>query len=146
MLDPHDLLFDVHPDLAKVLRAAAQTPQEFQVVCGLRSLASQRLAVATGHSETLHSRHLPVAHYGGVSCAVDVVCLDAGGRPSWTAQGVNGGAYGAAAAQVLAAATGAGIDVQWGGAPVGAWQDGQASHYRDWGHFQLDPATYPPDP
>lgn len=145
MLDPHGLLHDVHPDLRRVLEAAEQAPQPFQVTCGLRSLASERQAVATGHSRTLHSRHLPVARYGGVACAVDVVCLSPSGGLDWAVADAHGGIYGQAAQQVMIAALKAAVKLQWGGQVVGAWVDGEASHFRDWGHFQLDPSAYPGD-
>lgn len=145
MLDPHGLLADVHPDLVKVMEAALQLPQPFQVVCGLRSAASERQAVASGHSRTLHSRHLAQAAYGGLACAVDVVCLTPGGAASWTVSGPDGGTYGQVGQQVLTAALRLGVQVQWGGQATGAWVDGEPSNFRDWGHFQLDPSAYPGD-
>lgn len=147
MLDPHNLLADVHPDLVKVAEAAAQTPQPFQIVYGIRTEAAEEAAVASGHSETLHSRHLaggglgPSTAYGGKACAFDFATL-VDGEISWTVADPLGGAYGVAAGQILAAAAALGIKVQWGGAAVGAWTDGQVSHFRDWGHVQLDPSVY----
>jgi peptidoglycan L-alanyl-D-glutamate endopeptidase CwlK len=141
MLDPHNLLAEVHPDLVKVLKAAAQTPQAFQAVYGIRTLAAEEKAVAEGHSETLHSRHLPDAHDSGLAMAVDIgVFIDGeylGSGPDVPV------AYGKAAGQIISAADFLGVAVQWGGQPVGAWIDGVVSHFRDWGHFQLDPAKYP---
>lgn len=143
MLDPHNLLVKVHPDLAKVMRAAAQTPQLFQIVYGIRTLEAEKEAVRTGHSKTLHSRHLPDPHFGGVAMAVDIACLDKNGKIFWDVAGPTGGAYGIASEQILASAKTLGVHVQWGGQPVGAWIDGVVSHFRDWGHYQLDPANYP---
>ena len=143
MLDPHGLLSQVHPDLVRVLQAAPQTPQAFQVVYGLRTPQAEQEAVSTGHSETLHSRHLADANYGGDSMAVDIACLDDTGAITWDVADASGGRYGQAAAQVLATAASLGVAVQWGGQAVGAWVDGEVSHFRDWGHFQLDPAEYP---
>ena len=141
-VDPHGLLAHVHPDLVKVILAASQTPQPFAVCYGVRTLAAEQQAVATGHSQTLHSRHLPDAHYGGLAMAVDIVCLTHG-ADDWTVADAAGGIYGIAAKQVLAAAAPLGIPVQWGGQVIGAWTDGVVSHFRDWGHYQLDPASYP---
>lgn len=148
MLDPHGLLAHVHSDLALVMRAAAQQPQRFQVIYGLRTPQAQEEAVQTGHSETMHSRHLAGGGfnengYGGDALAVDIVCTDNNGAMDWTVGPVDGGIYGAAAKQILAAANQLGIAVQWGGAAEGAWVDNQPSHFRDWGHYQLDPSKYP---
>lgn len=142
MLDPHNLLAKVHPDLVKVIQKAAQQPQPFQVVYGIRTIEEEREAVATGHSQTLHSRHLPDPTFGGVAMAVDIACLDAKGKLTWTVDNQTGGIYGDAAKQILAAANLLGVHIQWGGQPVGAWIDGVVSHFRDWGHYQLDPTNY----
>lgn len=114
-------LAHVHPDLARVMRTALQTPRPFIVDYGIRTIQAEAAAVASGHSQTMHSRHLPDAHYGGVAMAVDVIA--ATGDPF--------------------AAVACGVKIQWGGEPVGAWIDGVPSHFRDWGHFQLDPSSYP---
>lgn len=142
MLDPHGLLAKVHPDLVKVLNAAAQTPQAFQIVYGIRTLAAEKAAVASGHSQTLHSRHLPDSHFGGLAMAVDIACLT-NGKIDWTVKDAIGGIYGQASKQILDAASLLHVRVQWGGQPVGAWVDGVVSHFRDWGHYQLDPVNYP---
>lgn len=134
-------LAHVHPDLAKVMRATAQTPQPFIVDYGIRTIQAEAQAVATGHSQTMHSRHLPDAHYGNVAMAVDVAAL-VGGKVSF-APGHEAQVFGQIAAQVKYAAAALGVKIQWGGEPVGAWIDGVVSHYRDWGHFQLDPSVYP---
>lgn len=129
--------------------SSPQTPQPFVIICGLRGMAEQIAAVSSGHSETLHSRHLPgggldnAQAYGGKSLAVDIACLNSNGALDWTVADDEGGMYGVAATQILNTASKLGIDVQWGGSEVGAWIDNQPSHYRDWGHFQLDPAKYP---
>lgn len=148
MLDPHGYLAAVHPDLVKVMQGAYDG--SFEIVYGIRTLAAEEEAVATGHSETLHSRHLPDAHFGGKAMAVDIACLDEQGgqitggidwstsdAPGW------GGHYGAAANKVLAVAQRLGVKVQWGGALVGAWTDDVKSNFHDFGHFQLDPSVYP---
>ncbi len=132
-------LAHVHPDLVKVMRAAAQHPQPFVVDYGIRTIQAEAKAVATGHSQTMHSRHLPDAHYGNVAMAVDVIA----GAGDPFAKGHEQAVFGEIAKQVLAAAETLGVKIQWGGQPVGAWVDGVVSHFRDWGHFQLDPADYP---
>jgi peptidoglycan L-alanyl-D-glutamate endopeptidase CwlK len=136
-------LTHVHPDLAKVCRAAAQTPQPWRICYGIRTLAAEQQAVATGHSQTLHSRHLPDPNFGGVAMAVDVVNVLSNGNadPTW-AKGNESDVFGQIADQIQKASDDLGIDLQWGGDPVGAWRDGEVSHFRDWGHFQLNPASY----
>lgn len=140
-VDPHNLLAQVHADLVRVIQAASQTPQPFQICYGIRTLAAEEQALATGHSETLHSRHLPDPNYDSLAMAVDIVCLT-NGVPDWTVSDSTGGIYGLAAKQILAAAAPLGIPVQWGGQTIGAWIDGVTSNFRDWGHYQLDPASY----
>lgn len=129
----------VHPDLVKVLRAAAQTPQPFEVVYGLRTMADEAAAVASGHSQTMHSRHMLNSRHLG--CAVDVAHL-AGGKIDF-APGHEPYIFGAIATQILAAAHQLQVPIQWGGADVGAWIPGVVSHFHDWGHFQLPWAQYP---
>lgn len=132
------LLAHVHPDLAKVIRSAAQSPQPFEVVYGIRTLAAEAAAVASGHSQTMHSRHLPDKHYAtaadpdGLSCAVDVAAL-VGGQVSF-APGHEQAVFGEIAAQVKDAAEALKIPVEWGGDWV---------TFKDWGHFQLPWAQYP---
>jgi len=135
-------LTHVHPDLAKVIRAAAQAPQPFEVIYGIRTLAAETQAVASGHSQTMHSRHLPDPKYGNVAMAVDIGCLT-NGVIDFTVSDALGGIYNIAAKQILAAASNLGVKIQWGGQAIGAWADNVPSHFRDWGHFQLDPSAYP---
>lgn len=124
------LLAHVHPDLVSVIRTAAQAPQPFGVVYGLRTLAAEKLAVASGHSTTMHSRHLPNKY--GLACAVDVAHL-AGGHVDF-APGHEPFVFGAIAIQIKMAAAHAGVPTEWGG----DWKS-----FKDWGHFQLPWATYP---
>ena len=140
-VDPRKLLIGVHPDLVKVILVAAQTPQPFVVVYGVRTLAAEEEAVASGHSQTMHSRHLPQSGERGYACAVDVAALE-GGKVSF-APGRESDVFGQIADQIQAASDALSIDMQWGGDPVGAWVDGKPSGFRDWGHFQLDPKSYP---
>lgn len=132
-------LLRVHPDLVAVLRATSQSPQPFLVDYGLRQFSTEQECLASGHSETLHSRHLSSAD--GLCRAVDVAALTAG-AVDWAA-GRESTVYGQIATQVLSAAKALGVDVDWGGAPIGAWKPGEVSHFRDWGHFQLSWENYP---
>ncbi len=143
-------LAHVHPDLAAVMRAALQHPQPFIVDYGIRTIQAEAQAVATGHSQTMHSRHLPDANFGNVAMAVDVIA----GSGDPFAKGHEEAVFGQIAEQIMAAAqllaaTGGirkrknnGPALQWGGQPIGAWVDDKPSHFRDWGHFQLDPSAY----
>ena len=145
------ILAHVHPDLAHILRATAQTPQPFVVILGKRAITAEQAAVASGHSTTLHSRHLPDHKYAtpadpdGVSCAVDVAALVAGSVSF--APGHERAVFGQIAAQVMAACDALGVPPErrpeWGGADVGAWAPGVVSHFHDWDHFQLPWQTYP---
>lgn len=139
-VDPHDLLAGVHPDLARVVVLAEQTPQPFRVVQGLRTPEAETEACASGDSMTMHSRHL--ASPDGRARAVDLVALATDGTPFW-AEGNEEAIFGQIATQIAAAAALRGIPVSWGGAPVGAWEPGVPSHFRDWGHFQLPWTQYP---
>ena len=129
----------VHPLLAAIMRNAAQIPQPFRVVYGLRTSEAEHEAVVSGHSQTMHSRHL--ANAEGLACAVDVVAL-LDGKVSFAA-GHEPEVFGAIAEQILAAAAGLGVPLEWGGAPIGAWAPGVASNFRDWGHFQLPGSNIP---
>lgn len=141
-VDPHGLLKDVHPDLVKVIAAAAQEPRQFRVIYGIRSEEAEQEAVRSGHSQTLHSRHLPQGHENGKSCAVDVAALDSHGEV-WFAPGLESQVFGQIAKQIQAAADELHVPIEWGGAAVGAWAPGAVSHFRDWGHFQLPWKEYP---
>ena len=131
MLDPHGLLVNVHPDLVKVITAASQSPQPFEVICGLRTLAAEQAAVASGHSQTMRSRHLPDANYGGVAMAVDIVALT--GNPphvAWEPSSL----YAIIAGAVKMAARELNVPITWGG----DWQT-----LRDLGHYELAWSKYP---
>lgn len=139
-MDPRSegLLAVVHPDLGRVIRVAAQSPQPFGVIYGIRTLAAEAQAVASGHSTTMHSRHLPQKRYAtaqhpeGLACAVDVAHL-VGGKIDF-APGHEAYVFGAIAVQIHAAAAGLNIPVEWGG----DWKT-----FKDWGHFQLPWGAYP---
>jgi peptidoglycan L-alanyl-D-glutamate endopeptidase CwlK len=142
-VDPHGFLDQAHPDLAEVVRTAAQAPVAFVVVYGLRTPAAEAEAVASGHSQTLHSRHLAQAGEHGLACAIDFCVVDAGGDLDWTVADAAGGKFGQVAQQLQHAADALGVPIEWGGAAVGAWVPGEISHFHDWGHVQLPWARYP---
>lgn len=121
----------VHLDLVRVVRMALQEPQPFVIVCGVRMESAQKKAVATGHSTTMHSRHLP-GKVDGLSRAVDVAAL-VDGEVSF-APGREAEVFGAIARQIKAAGTALGIPVEWGGDWIS---------FKDWGHFQLPWKEYP---
>lgn len=112
----------VHPDLVRVMRRALElSPVDFDISEGLRTVEREKLMVAEGHSETMHSRHL-TGH------AVDVVAFT-GGQVSWAMP-----LYADIAGAVRQAATELRIPVQWGG----DWHT-----LKDGAHFQLPFAAYP---
>lgn len=130
----------VHPALCGIMRAAAEVVR-FVVIEGLRTPAQEALNCAHGTSHTLHSRHLPNAE--GLACAVDVAPVDEDGHVFIPPNGVEAPFYTVIADAVKAAAAKVDVPIQWGGDPVGAWIPGVASHFRDWGHFQLPWKEYP---
>lgn len=128
MLDPHGLLKHVYTDLVEVIEGASQTPQGFMVVYGLRTKEAEAQAVASGHSTTMHSRHLADVNYSGMAMAVDVAALtDA--HIDWSVK-----LYPAIAKQIKEAAFRLHIPIEWGG----DW-----TTFKDWGHFQLPWHEYP---
>ena len=127
-LDPHGLLAGVHPDLVEVATKAWAASPTFQVVYGLRTVAAEAQAVASGHSTTMHSRHLADANYGGKCCAFDFAALEAGAI-SWDTS-----LYPKIAGAIKDAALALNIPVEWGG----DW-----SSFRDYGHIQLPWNKYP---
>ena len=120
----------VEPDLCRVIRATAQSPQGFVVTYGVRTRAAEAEAVATGHSQTMHSRHLP--DRAGYAAAVDVTPLIDGAISF--ARGREAEVYGAIAKQIKASALCEGVSIEWGG----DWRG-----FKDWGHFQLPWSTHP---
>ena len=124
-------LLKVHPDLIRVARLAYTTSkQAFVITPGLRTLAEEKAHVASGTSQTLHSRHFP--NKQGFVCAIDVVADSVpGGKldPDW-----NPAHYQPIAAAFLLAAHECNVLIEWGG----NWKT-----LKDWGHFQLPWAVYP---
>ena len=125
-------LIGVHPDLVRVIRRALQLPQPFCVVQGLRPRAAEADAVRTGHSTTMHSRHLAQPGQHGMACAVDVAAL-IDGQPDF-AKGREAQIFGLIWSQIRAAGVALAIPLEWGG----DWHS-----FKDWGHVQLPWSTYP---
>ena len=148
-LDPHNLLAEVHPDLVKIMESAPQEPQAFRVTYGLRTLTAEAAAVASGHSHTMHSRHLADENYGGKACAVDITPV-VDGEVTFTPPAGVGQTYSQMAAQIAAGCAVAGVGVTWGGSwsvPKASAADNleAADHTRfeDWGHYELPWNIYP---
>lgn len=129
--DPHGLLAKVEPDLARIVAKAWEAYPHFIVVYGVRTVAAERQAVESGHSTTMHSRHLPDRH--GVSAAVDLAAVDEHGHIDW-ANGHEAKTYTPIATAMKAAAATLKLPVEWGG----DWHS-----FKDWGHFQLPWSAYP---
>ena len=133
MIHKQERLETVHPDLAGVIRLAADsTPFDLVVLEGARTKERQKYFVKTKASKTMRSRHIP--DKSGYSKAVDVApMLDTDGdgdrEPSW-----HWPHYDVLAPHVKAAAHKLGIPVEWGG----DWKT-----FRDGPHWQLPWADYP---
>lgn len=93
----------VHPDLVRVVHATIlETPVDFTVIEGVRTLERQKKLVASGASQTLASRHL-----GGF--AVDLAAY-VGGRIDWSL-----GLYYQIAATVQNVSKALAVPIRWGG-------------------------------
>jgi len=107
----------VHPDLRRVFdRALQETPNDFVVTSGVRSIAEQRELVDNGASSTMNSAHL-------TGYAVDVAYYDARGDIVWAWP-----IYDKNAEMILHIAAEEGVPIQWGG-DWPTWRDGP--------HFEL---------
>jgi len=119
-------LSEVHPDLARVIRAAAErAPGRFIVIEGRRSIQRQIDLIAAHASKAMdpaRSRHVE-------GMAVDVMCLDSHGHGTWEVP-----AYRELSAVVLAVAHELGIPVTWGG----SWRS-----FFDGPHYELPRDKYP---
>lgn len=114
----------VHPDLVRVVRDCAANGVmafEFTVIDGLRTVAEERVNVASGASQTMKSRHLD-GH------AVDLM-VTMNGQPNWTWP-----VYEALAGQMKASGVRCKVPLTWGG----SWLS-----LRDGGHFELPWSEYP---
>lgn len=128
MLHRAERLKDVHPDLVRVVEAAAAAaPFDLVVLEGRRTLERQRKLVAQGASRTMKSRHL-TGH------AVDLApMLDTDGdgdiEPSW-----HWPHYDQLAPLVKDAARAEAVPIEWGG----DWES-----FKDGPHWQLAWKDYP---
>lgn len=112
----------VHPDLRRVIdRALQDSPLDFIVIEGVRSVDRQKQLVASGASQTMNSRHI-TGH------AVDLLPIGHNGPAfDWPLYHKLGPA-------VKAAADAEGVDLEWGG----DW-----TSFKDGPHFQLSRKSYP---
>lgn len=119
----------VHPDLVRVIEAAAEnSPLEFIITQGVRTVEEQRRNVAKGASRTMRSRHIPGR--SGLAHAVDVaVKIDGEVRWDWPL-------YERLAKHIMGTARRLGIPLEWGG----DWK------MRDGPHYQLPWRTHPDTP
>lgn len=113
----------IHPDLRRVLdRALQDSPLDFSVIEGLRTLERQKQLVASGASQTLNSRHL-TGH------AVDLLPIGPNGKGAF-----DWPLYDQLGPAVKAAADAEGVAIIWGG----DWKK-----FRDGPHFELNRSAYP---
>lgn len=113
----------IHPDLRRVLdRALQDSPLDFVVIEGLRTLARQKQLVASGASQTLNSRHL-TGH------AIDLLPIGPDGKSAF-----DWPLYDKLGPAVKAAAEAEGVALDWGG----DWKK-----FKDGPHFELDRNVYP---
>lgn len=113
----------IHPDLRLVLDKALQdSPLDFVVIEGLRTVERQKQLVASGASQRMDSRHI-TGH------AVDLLPIGTNGKPAfdWPLYNQLGPAVKKAAADL-------GIELDWGG----DWKT-----FKDGPHFELDRKAYP---
>lgn len=116
-------LVGIHPDMRRVLdRALQDSPLDFSVIEGLRTLERQKQLVASGASQTLNSRHL-TGH------AVDLLPIGPNGKGAF-----DWPLYDQLGPAIKAAADAEGVAIVWGG----NWK-----RFRDGPHFELDRLKYP---
>jgi peptidoglycan L-alanyl-D-glutamate endopeptidase CwlK len=115
-------LATVHPDLQRVFKEAiTNSPYDFTITEGVRSLERQKELVAAKKSTTMNSRHLK-------GLAVDIaVFVD--GKLSWDMK-----YYKAVADHIKAVAVLNDVPLIWGGDWI---------TFKDGPHFELDRKTYP---
>lgn len=112
----------VHPDLARVVKRAAElTEIPFVVTEGLRTMERQKQLVASGASTTIKSRHI-TGH------AVDLAAM-VGDEIRW-----DWPLYAKLAKAMKAAAAELKVAIEWGG----DWRT-----FKDGPHFQLTWKAYP---
>lgn len=120
----------IHPDLRAVLdRALHESPHDFVVTEGLRTLERQRELVRIGASTTMNSRHI-TGHAVDLYAWVDVnrdgkVVFEEMASPRLLTN---------IATSIKAAALAEGVPIVWGG----DWKK-----FRDLPHWELDRRFYP---
>ena len=114
-------LSTVHPDLQKLFKEViTNSPYDFSITEGVRSLERQKELVAQKKSTTMHSRHL-TGHAVDIAVIVD-------GKISWDIR-----VYKAVADHVKSVAKLMSIPIEWGG----DWKS-----FIDGPHFQLPEKVY----
>lgn len=120
----------VHPQLVKVVRRAAADWKDkdltWIITTGTRSVATQKLMVAKGASQTMNSRHIPGKD--GYAKAVDLAFV-LKGKLKW-----DWPLYAKLAKAMKAAAAKEMVPIEWGG----DWRN-----FKDGPHFQLPKNLYP---
>ena len=139
--DPRKLLQHAHPDLQKLVLAAAAiaavSEVRFVVTESERTLATQKAYFAKGATKTMRSRHVASCNKSGVACAIDVAAyIDAdddgvmdSNEISWQMP-----MYAKINGYFKQASAATGIPYEWGG----DWKT-----FKDGPHFQLPWASYP---
>ena len=121
----------VHPDLARVIRRAADIwphkDQVFFITCSTRTLAEQKKLIVAGASRTLRSRHLP-GKTNKLSHAVDLA-VRMGKTVRWDEP-----LFVQMSKTIKTAAKAEGVTIEWGG----DWKT-----FSDKPHYQLPWAKYP---
>lgn len=119
----------IHPDLRRVMdRALQDSPLDFVVTEGLRTIERQRELVRIGASKTLKSRHL-TGHAVDLYAWVDI---NKDGKVAFEEM-ANPRLMKTIADAIKAAAVKEGVSVVWGG----DWRS-----FKDMPHFELDRRTY----
>jgi peptidoglycan LD-endopeptidase CwlK len=98
-----DNLAGVKDSLITVMKAAiADSPLDFAITCGMRTIEQQKVLVATGKSRTMKSKHL-TGH------AVDIVVF-IDGKITWEFK-----YYKQVATHIKKIAAKLGVEIEWGG-------------------------------
>lgn len=115
-------LHGIHPDLRRVMdRALQESPLDFIVIEGLRTVERQKELYKSGASRTMKSRHI-TGH------AVDILPIGPNGaRFDWPL-------YNKIALAIKKAAKAEGVKITWGG----DW-----TSFKDGPHWELDRTAYP---
>jgi len=114
-------LSKVHPDLQKVFNEAIKdSPLDFSITEGLRTIERQKVLFDAGKSQTMNSRHL-------TGKAVDIAVIR-DGEITWDMKH-----YQLVASHIKNIAKSMNIDIVWGG----DWQS-----FKDGPHFELHRSVY----